>query len=124
VLRTDELLGLDAERRGRALQVEEDLHLLAEPEDADFVNHSCDPNAGLSGQVALTALRAISVGEEVCYDYAMSEGSCDAEPAFECRCGAVVCRGRITGNDWQRSDLQARYATFFSPYLQRRLAAL
>ena len=25
-------------------------------------------------------------------------------------------------NDWQRGDLQARYATFFSPYLQRRLA--
>ena len=53
VMRTDELSGLDAVSRGRALQVEEDLHLLAESEAADFVNHSCDPNAGLSGQVAL-----------------------------------------------------------------------
>jgi SAM-dependent methyltransferase len=122
VLRTDEVSGLDAVRRGHALQVEEGLHLLAEPEVADYVNHSCDPNAGLSGQVTLVARRPISVGEEVCYDYAMSEGSSDDDAAFDCRCGAPACRGRITGNDWQRSDLQARYAPFFSPYLQRRLA--
>jgi hypothetical protein len=120
VLHTDELSGLDAVSRGRALQ--EDLHLLAEPEAADYVNHSCEPNAGLSGQVVLTALRPIRVGEEVCYDYAMSEGSSAVDTAFDCRCGAPACRGRVTGNDWRRSDLQARYANFFSPYLQRRLA--
>src|SRR5438067_8103866 len=94
LMRADELSGLDPVSRGRALQVEEDLHIVAEPEAADCVNHSCDPNAGLSGQVVLTALRPISVGEEVCYDYAMSEGSPDEDGAFDCRCGAATCRSR------------------------------
>jgi SAM-dependent methyltransferase len=122
VMRTEELSNLDVVRRGLALQIEDNLHILSQPEPADFVNHSCNPNAGLSGQIALVALRPIGVGEEVCYDYAMSEGSSDQAADFECRCGAADCRGRVTGNDWLRSDLQARYADFFSPYLQRRLA--
>ena len=42
---------------------------------ADWVNHSCEPNCGLSGQIALVALRRLEPGEEVCFDYAMSDGS-------------------------------------------------
>ena len=94
--------------------------MLSQPEPADYVNHSCDPNGGLAGQITLVARRPIGVGEEVCYDYATSDGS--ADQSFECRCGARDCRGRVTGNDWLRSDLQTRYGEFFSPYLQRRLA--
>lgn len=105
----------------RSVQVEDNLLLvpLVEGEPADFVNHSCHPNAGLSGQTALVALRAITAGEEICYDYAMTDGSPYDE--FDCQCDATNCRGRITGNDWQLPDLQARYAGHFSPYLQRRI---
>ena len=42
---------------------------------ARFMNHSCEPNAGLSGQVVLVAMRDIRDGEEILYDYAMSDGS-------------------------------------------------
>jgi hypothetical protein len=49
----------------------------------------------------------------------MSDGSPYDE--FDCACGSPLCRGRVTGDDWQRHDLQARYAGYFSPYLQRRI---
>lgn len=106
----------------RSVQVEEHLVLVpvVEGEPADFVNHSCNPNAGLSGQTALVALRAIAAGEEICYDYAMTDGSPYDE--FDCSCGEPDCRQHITGNDWQLPALQERYAGHFSPYLQRRIA--
>lgn len=107
-----------------SVQVEEDLYLttVTPPESADFVNHSCDPNAGLSSSISLVALRPIMPGEEVCYDYAMSDGSPYDE--FDCACGSPLCRQQVTGNDWQLPELQARYEGYFSPYLQRRIERL
>jgi SET domain-containing protein len=61
----------------RVLQIEEGYFLLApEPlEPSDRFNHSCNPNAGFSGQVGLVAMRDIAPGEEVCFDYAMCDGT-------------------------------------------------
>jgi SET domain-containing protein len=108
-------------RRAHFVQVEEDLYLgnPDEPEAGDYINHSCSPNAGLHGQIAVVAIGAIQPGAEICFDYAMSDGSPYDE--FECGCGAPDCRGRVTGEDWKRADLQQRYAGYFSPYLQRRI---
>lgn len=110
--------------RSRSVQVEEGFYLVPEVdgEPADFINHSCNPNAGLQGQIALVALRAIEPGEEICYDYAMTDGSPYDE--FECRCGEAACRHHITGDDWRLPELQRRYAGHFSPYLQRRIDRL
>lgn len=105
-----------------SVQVEEDLYLvsLEGPDAADYLNHSCDPNAGFDGQIVVVAIRDIAPEEEVCIDYAM----CDSSPydEFDCACGAATCRGRVTGNDWMRPDLQARYAGYFMPYLRHRIA--
>jgi hypothetical protein len=111
---------LSPAQRLLTIQVEEDLYLVsAEDGPADWVNHSCNPNCGLSGQVALVALRRLEPGEEVCFDYAMSDGS--PYDQFTCGCGGVECRGRITGEDWSRPELWKRYRGHFSPYLQRRI---
>jgi hypothetical protein len=108
--------------RGLCIQVEDDLFLMPRPVgDADYVNHGCDPNAGLSGQIVLVAMRDIQPGEEVCFDYAMSDASPYDE--FECDCGAKNCRRKVTGNDWQIPEIQKRYAGYFSPYIQRRIDA-
>jgi hypothetical protein len=106
------------------LQVEDDLYLLPLTEDdpSDYFNHSCNPNAGLLGQITLVAMRAIAPGEEICFDYAMSDSNPYDE--FDCGCGAPTCRGRVTAEDWKRLDLQQRYRGYFSPYLQRRIDAL
>lgn len=115
--------GLPPGLRSVSVQVEDDLYLVPSVEGpAEWVNHSCAPNAGMSGQVALVALRPIAAGEEVCYDYAMSDGS--AYDEFVCRCGAAPCRHRVTGDDWRLPALWARYEGHFSPYLQRRIDAL
>jgi len=64
-------------------------------------------------------MRDIQIGEEVCFDYAMSEDNHFDE--FPCSCGAVTCRGQVSGKDWLLPEIQQRYFGYFSPYLQRRL---
>lgn len=110
--------------RSRTVQVEDDLYLasLSPGEPPDFINHSCEPNTGLSGQISLVAMRRIVPGEEITIDYAMCDGSPYDE--FNCACGSASCRGKVSGEDWRNPDLWARYAGYFSPYLQRRIDAL
>lgn len=124
VVGRDALDSLSDEARSLTLQVEEGLYLapVGPPDPADLVNHSCDPNAGLRGQITLVAMRTIEAGEEVCFDYAMSEGS--SYDDFPCACGSARCRGQVTGDDWRRPELWERYEGFFSPYLARRITAL
>ncbi|AGK57099.1 nuclear protein SET [Hyphomicrobium denitrificans 1NES1] len=117
----EELNGMPPTVRRYSLQVEENQYLvsLSDCEPPDYVNHSCDPNSGLSGQITLVAMRDILPGEEITYDYAMSDGSPYDE--FTCSCGSPHCRGHVSGEDWRRSELWQRYAGYFSPYLQRRI---
>lgn len=124
IIPTEALDELSAEIRRHTVQVEEGLYLasLSPDEPPDFINHSCEPNAGLDGQVAIVALHRIHAGEEVTIDYAMCDGS--AYDEFECACGSTACRGRVTGEDWRNPILWERYAGHFSPYLERRIRAL
>jgi uncharacterized protein len=120
----EELDDLSEEIRRHTVQVEERLYLASHGPDEgpDFINHSCDPNTGLEGQIALVALQRILPGEEVTIDYAMCDGSPYDE--FDCACGSPICRGRVTGDDWRNPVLWERYAGRFSPYLERRIRAL
>jgi hypothetical protein len=115
---------LPPDQKNHSLQVAEDVYLVTDEqrEAVDFFNHSCAPNAGLRGQICLEAMRSIAVGEEVCFDYAMSDGSPYDE--FECNCEAAECRRIITGRDWEIKRLQERYAGYFSPYIQKRIEKL
>jgi uncharacterized protein len=123
-VRRDELDLLPTSQQVRSLQIADDLYLAGavEPEPADFINHCCDPNCVLDGNVVLVAWRDIATGEALTYDYATSDGSDYDE--FECSCGAANCRGKVTGEDWMLPELQRRYSGSFSPYLAKRIAAL
>jgi hypothetical protein len=66
-------------------------------------------------------MRDIQPGEEICFDYAMSDTMPYDE--FQCECGAPNCRRSVTGSDWQLPELQKRYAGYFSPHVQRRIDA-
>ena len=111
---------LGEHRKRQSAQIEEGYYLVSsKPGPGDFINHSCDANAGLDGQVVIRAMRDIEPGEEVTIDYAMVDG--DPRDDFECLCGSPVCRHTVTGNDWMLPDLQKRYAGYFSPYLQHRI---
>lgn len=124
IVTAEQLDELPPEIRRHTVQVEEGLYLASlSPDDPpDFINHSCEPNAGLDGQVAIVALHRIQPGDEITIDYAMCDGSPYDE--FECGCGSLLCRGRVTGEDWRNPTLWERYAGHFSPYLERRIRAL
>jgi hypothetical protein len=86
-----------------------------------YSNHSCDPNLGVRGEITFVARRDIRAGEELTHDWAMTD---DDDYSVECSCGTVNCRQILTGKDWQRPDLQKRYAGYFSAYLARKIALL
>ena len=83
-----------------ALQVGPDLYIGASGGLDDYINHSCEANAGMKmiGEgrevvVNLHAVREIARGEEIYFDYSTVMAEDDFE--FDCRCGSPICRGRI-----------------------------
>lgn len=85
------------------------------------INHSCDPNAGFSGQINLCALRDIKRGEEVTFDYATCVASDGGAFVLNCECGAPTCRSVVTGRDWMLPDVQKRLFANFQPFLQEKV---
>jgi uncharacterized protein len=115
-----ELDALADDLRTHALQIDDDLFIASELpfDDADFVNHSCDPNCGIVGSVLLVTMREVSAGEELCFDYAMTDS--DDYDEFACSCGTALCRGTVSGADWKEPELRDRYRGWCSAYLERR----
>ena len=83
-----------------------------------FLNHSCDPNVGIRGQILFVAMRDIDVDEELTIDYAMF--GANREP-MQCNCRSTDCRGQITDSDWKISKLQEKYRGYFSSYIQLKI---
>jgi hypothetical protein len=106
--------------RNSEIQITEELYLAAQ-DAAEYeavmlcLNHSCDPNVGVAGNVVFVAMRDIAMGEELTIDYAMID---DHHDSMDCRCGTANCRHIISGQDWRRPDLQVRHGRYFSWYLQ------
>jgi uncharacterized protein len=84
-----------------------------------YSNHSCNANLGVRGEITFVAMRDIRAGEELTHDWAMTD---DDDYSVECKCSAANCRKILTGKDWQRQDLQKRYAGYFSAYLADKIA--
>lgn len=92
-----------------ALQIAPDTYIGASGNADDYVNHSCEPNAGMiirGTDVTLVAIRDIAAGEEIFFDYSTTLDEDDFE--FDCACGSTACRGRIRDGKhlpeaiWQR----------------------
>jgi hypothetical protein len=89
------------------------------PRNKLFINHSCEPNLGIRGEITFVALRDVAPGEELTYDWAMEE---HARVRTRCACRAPSCRLILTGRDWTLPPLQRRYRGFFSAYLAAKIA--
>jgi len=66
---------------------------------AAYLNHSCDPNCEIDeidGRAWIFALRDISAGEELSWDYNLYD---DEDPA-PCHCGSPACRGTMYSREW------------------------
>jgi D-alanine-D-alanine ligase len=79
-----------------AYPVSDEVYLIwdREPEEWAPQNHSCAPNTRFDG-LDVVAVREIAAGEELTVDYATFLDA--SAEAFECRCGAPSCRGRVEG---------------------------
>ena len=63
------------------------------------LNHCCDPNIAIRGQIMVRAIRDIEVGEEFFLDYGTVTNQ-DLVLFEDCQCGASNCRRYITAKDW------------------------
>jgi SET domain-containing protein len=86
-----------------------------------YSNHSCDANLGMRGEITFVALRDIAADEELTHDWCTTD---DDDYSVKCNCRSSNCRGTLTGKDWQRPELQKRYAGYFSAYLAKKIAQL
>jgi uncharacterized protein len=88
VLATREIHSLGADR-AYALQIGPAEFMDLTP-PGRYLNHSCDPNAGILDDRVLIALRPIVPGEEIRFDY--STAMREDHWTMECRCGEYLCR--------------------------------
>lgn len=80
----------------RYMQIDHDLYLGPSGRADDYVNHSCNPNAGIrfaSYGVFLVALRPIAAGEEITWDYSTTMHQNDW--VMRCDCRDQACRGYV-----------------------------
>jgi hypothetical protein len=114
---------IDRGERYDGIVLDEGLNLRIRPADWPGIhgNHSCDPNVWLVGASELAARHAIAKDEEVVSDYATYTMASDW--SMDCVCRSDACRGRVTGDDWRRSELQQRYAGHFAPPIARLIAS-
>lgn len=86
-----------------------------------YINHSCEPNCGIRGEITGVALKDINIGEEITFDYAMLDNEEDESYNFQCTCGSPKCRHIITGTDWKSKKLQQEYGSNFALYLLQKM---
>lgn len=122
--------GAKADRRHKTgfdymLQIDEDAFLVTTTRshgiERGHMNHSCSPNCGMGGDRRIITMRDVARGEELAFDYAMTESS---DYSMVCNCKTSTCRKVISGTDWRITALIEQYSGYFSPYLQRKIDAL
>ncbi len=101
------------------LQIGADLYLGASGEADDYVNHSCDPNAGFRNGLDLVARRDIGPEEEITWDYSTAIDEADF-PGFACSCRAAACRGAVRSFRHLDPASQERLRVWLLPYLLER----
>jgi len=89
--------------------------------DPDFplarINHSCNPNIGIKGVIMFYALRYIKKGEELTFDYSISEEESDW--IMKCKCGAKNCRGKMTSIQFLSDKTFINYLPYIPRYFQK-----
>jgi uncharacterized protein len=117
----------DTTPRTFALQIGPDLYIGASGGPDDFINHSCEPNAGfrIEGTTAeLHAIRDIAAGEEILFDYSTTLDEDDFTMA--CQCGTPSCRKVIGDAKYLPKKVWQKYQDLgiLPAYIQRSRSEL
>lgn len=104
------------------LQIADDLFVCPLTEDEKdssmlYINHSCNPNVGMQGDITFVAMKNIKKGEELVMDYAMID---NYDYSMNCNCGSENCRKIVTGKDFLLPVVKS-YEKYLSAYIQSKL---
>lgn len=82
---------------------------------ARYINHSCEPNCGVKNFFSITAMRTIQPGEQITWDYEMTEKSNWFK--MRCRCGSPLCRKIIGNYKNMPRKIRKKYKGYISDWL-------
>lgn len=82
----------------------------------NYLNHSCNPSAGVKGKNTIVAIHPLKKGEEVTIDYALSE----TFPLWHmvCRCKSKNCRKVVKPYQDLSPQRQKKYIKYTSQYIK------
>jgi uncharacterized protein len=86
---------------------------------ADKFNHSCEPNCGIKGLFTIVAMRNIEIGEELTWDYEMTENNY-FNWYMKCKCGSKICRKKIGRFDNMPQKIRNKYKGYISDWLVKK----
>lgn len=82
---------------------------------ARLLNHSCEPNCGIKGLFKIVAMRTILPGEELTWDYEMTEKNLHWK--LKCKCGTSSCRKTIGNFKNMPKHIRQKYKGYISHWL-------
>lgn len=85
-----------------------------------LINHSCEPNCGINGtgkNFKIVTLRPIKKGEELTWDYDMTE---DSDWKMKCECGTPSCRKIIGAHRHLSPEIRRKYRGYIQEYLVKK----
>lgn len=85
---------------------------------ARLINHSCDPNCGIKRRNRIVAMRPITKGEEITWDYEMTEKS--RWWRMKCKCGSPLCRKVIGSYSRMPARIRKKYRGYISEWLMAK----
>lgn len=112
----DKITDLPKDVADHAIQFEE--HKWRESNSfARYINHSCEPNCGIKNLFTLVAMKDIKKGEELLWDYDMTE---DCEWRMDCLCGTPSCRKKIGSFALVPDSTREKYKGYISEWLVKK----
>ncbi len=106
-------------RTRTSFQMDENSHQESTDPNAleNYINHSCDANSYINFKdFTLRALRNISEGEKITFNYLTTEW--ELFNKFDCNCGSKFCFGYIRGFRYLTREQQSKLRPLLSPYLR------
>ena len=123
IITKDDFEKLKSEQLDYAYHITDDFLICplnpSDPSDDWRMNHCCHPNCGVKGQIIFVAMQDIEINDELTFDYAMTET--DPRYDIDLKCDKSNCRNKFTGNDWRLPELQKKYKSYFSLYIQEKI---
>lgn len=107
-----------------AIQVDTTSYIELNGMDAMYINHSCEPNCFVDfdqinrGKLIFRALRNITFGEEITFNYNTTEYDMDYwKCSFSCQCGSANCIDEVKGFRYLGDANKEKIQLLLSPYL-------